>query len=184
MSDHLHPCIFFDRDGIVNPCPGAGYVERPQDFHPHPSFIGALKTVRDKGYKAVLITNQRGVGKGIMTQKALDAIHAKMIRLLDDESLQFDGMYTYTGREPEHPRKKPNPGMLFEAAEDLGLDLTSSWMIGDRETDVQAGRAAGCRTVLVSGSASSSEATYILETVHDLPEFLEQNLLEHHSPSS
>jgi D-glycero-D-manno-heptose 1,7-bisphosphate phosphatase len=173
----LRPCVFFDRDGIVNQSPGPGYVERVADFHLLPEFPPALSVARRKGYAAVLITNQRGVGKGVMTQATLDAIHTFMKDELARHGLALDAVYACSELDRTHPRLKPQPGMLLEAALDLGLDLARSWMVGDNEKDVQAGKAAGCRTILVREGREPTVADYRLSRMADLAGFLEEHLV-------
>ena len=176
VAKGLRPCVFFDRDGIVNQSPGPGYVERVEDFHLLPDFPPALRVVRRKAHAAVIITNQRGVGRGIMTQATLDAIHGTLADALARDGLALDAIYACTAVDRSDPRLKPQPGMFFDAARDLGLDLASSWMVGDNESDVVAGRAAGCRTILVREGAEPTVADHRLKSMADLAGFLEDHL--------
>ncbi len=166
------PCVFFDRDGIVNVSPGPGYVERLADFHIMPAFWEALRVARERGFEAVIVTNQRGVGRGLMTQKTLDEIHASLLEAVEREGLDLLDIFQCTADDNRHPNRKPNPGMLFDAAEKHGLDLARSWMIGDNEKDVLAGRAAGCRTVLVDPSERTTEADHRVPDMTKLADFL------------
>lgn len=175
-TQQLRPCVFFDRDGIVNRSPGPGYVERVADFHLLSEFVDALRVVRDRGHVAAIITNQRGVGKGLMSQGTLDEIHAHLRSLLQREGLSLLGIYAATAVDRSDPRLKPQPGMFFEAAREHGLDLARSWMIGDNEKDVVAGRAAGCRTILVREGQEPTVADYRLARMADLAGFLEEHL--------
>lgn len=170
------PCVFFDRDGIVNQSPGPGYVERVADFHLLPAFVAALRTVSERGYEAVVITNQRGVGRGLMTEQTLQAIHDRLHRELAQAGLAVRDVVYCTADDHTDPRRKPNPGMLLEAAERHGLDLGRSWMVGDSETDVQAGRRAGCRTVLVRAGSGATEADHRLASMEELAPFFERLL--------
>lgn len=179
MSHHPttpRPCVFFDRDGIINVSPGPGYVERVADFHLIPAFVDALRVTTRKGYPAVVVTNQRGVGKGILAESTLQSIHEHLRTLLASEGLSLLSIYYATDVDRSAPRLKPQPGMLTEAAQTHSLDLRRSWMIGDNEKDVLAGRAAGCRTILVSESSAPSVADFRLSRIEDLPPFLEQHL--------
>ena len=166
------PAVFFDRDGIVNRSPGPGYVERWEDFHLLPAFLRALRLVRAGGYAAVVVTNQRGVGRGLMSRADLDAIHARLARVLEGEGLHLDAIYACTVDDDAHPDRKPNPGMLLRAARDLGLDLQRSWMIGDSERDILAGRAAGCRTIRVAPETEPSESDLRVADMEALPPML------------
>jgi D-glycero-D-manno-heptose 1,7-bisphosphate phosphatase len=170
------PCVFFDRDGIVNQSPGPGYVERVADFHLLPAFVAALRTVSERGYPAVVVTNQRGVGRGLMTEETLLAIHERLQQELAQTGLALRDVVYCTADDNADPRRKPNPGMLLEAAERHGLDLDRSWMVGASETDVQAGRRAGCRTVLVGPGPGATEADHRLASMEDLAPFFERVL--------
>lgn len=170
------PCVFFDRDGIINVSPGPGYVERVEDFHLMPEFVDALRVVAEKGYAAVVITNQRGVGRGIMTQETLDAIHDHLVKALAKEGLVLRDIYVCVANDNAHPNRKPNPGMILEAARDHHIDLARSWMVGDSETDVQAGHRAGCRAVLVKDSEKPSEADVRLKHIRELAGWLRAHL--------
>lgn len=160
----------------MNRSPGPGYVERVEDFHLLPEFVTALRLVLQRGYESVIITNQRGVGKGQMSQATLDAIHQHLRDLLAAEGLSLRDIYFCTEVDREHPRLKPQPGMLLEAARDHGLDLTRSWMIGDNEKDVIAGQRAGCRTLLVRPGDEPTVAEHRVAAMADVPAFLARHL--------
>ena len=100
------PCVFFDRDGIVNQCPGPGYVETVDAFFLQVPAAKAIKLVRQKGYEAILITNQRGVGRGIMTLDMLGDIHAHMADLLDAEGSSLTDVFFCTDTDNSSPRRK------------------------------------------------------------------------------
>lgn len=168
VTNSLHPCVFFDRDGIVNPCPGEGYVEKPEDFSIQPEFITSLRIVKKSGFMAVIITNQRGVGKGVYSDETLQKIHNKMTDELGEVGLFLDGVYACTTADPDSPLRKPKPGLILAAVEDLKIDIHKSWMVGDRETDVQAGQAAGCRTVLVTKNPQQTVADVVCKGVEQL----------------
>lgn len=154
-------CIFFDRDGIVNVSPGPGYVERVEDFHLIPAFFDALRVASERGYVAVIVTNQRGVGRGLMTQETLDQIHAKLYDQLRKEGLAVLDLQYCTANDNSDPRRKPNPGMLLDAARQHDLDLAASWMVGDNESDVTAGHRAGCRAILVAPPEKAPSAAEV-----------------------
>lgn len=175
----LFPCVFFDRDGIVNhpPPDDRRYVFHEDEFHLLPGFVEALRVVTSKGYKAVIVTNQSAVGKGLMTQEALDRIHAKLHALLEAEGLKVDDVIECTATEDDHPNRKPNPGMLLEAAKKHHLDIGRSWMVGDQERDITAGRRAGVyRTVKVKPGDSPTEADFRLQSIDELADFLRAHL--------
>ena len=152
-------CVFFDRDGIVNRSPGPGYVERWNDFFLFPEFIDVLRLVDAAAYVAVVVTNQRGVARGLMTRETVEDIHRRLQDLLREQSglTLLDILYC-PHEEGECDCRKPRPGMLIEAARRHGIDLAASWMVGDSEHDVEAGKRAGCRTIRVAGENEDSAA--------------------------
>jgi D-glycero-D-manno-heptose 1,7-bisphosphate phosphatase len=152
-------CVFFDRDGIVNQHPGPGYVERWEDFHLLPEFVDVLRFVSGKGYVAVIVSNQRGVALGRMTAATVDDLHRRLRAVLrEQQGLDLlDILYCPHDRD-QCDCRKPKPGMLVEAARRHDLDLSRSWMIGDSLKDMEAGKAAGCHTILVNDSETSDQA--------------------------
>ena len=171
-----HPAVFFDRDGIVNESPGPGYVERWEDFRLQPSFVDSLRIVVERGYAPVVVTNQRGVGRGVMPRAELDRIHDGLVAALAAEGLALADIRVCTAVTDDDPRRKPNPGMLTEAAEVHGLDLARSWMIGDSEKDIEAGRRAGCAVTVRVHPTAPTEATARLDSMDDLPGYLRAHL--------
>lgn len=172
-------CVFFDRDGIVNRDPGFGkYVERVEDFHIMPEFVAALRVVTEKGYAAVIVTNQRGVARGIMSLSEVESMHALLVEHLKGLGLSLSGIYLCPHNNNECTCRKPQPGMLLRAAAEHDLDLTRSWMVGDTESDVEAGQRAGCRTVLVPREPPKlTKPDYILSSLAELPDFLRRHLV-------
>lgn len=157
----LRPCVFFDRDGIVNQSPGPGYVNHLDDFHLLPGFIDCLRVAASKGIPSIIVTNQRGISRGITPPEQLDAMHRHLREELAKEKLSLLDLLICTADDNTHPDRKPNPGMLRTAAARHHLDLSRSWMIGDRETDVQTGHNAGvATTVLVDDGDTPTTATW------------------------
>ena len=171
----MKPCVFFDRDGIVNvpPPPEDRYVLDWSRFTLIPDFVECLRLVKQRGYEAVIITNQRGVGIGRMTQEDLDEIHDRLEEALGEEELHLLDIIACTDEDDSSPRRKPNPGMLYEAAEKHHLDLKQSWMIGDSERDVVAGKRADCQTVLVGHKDRETCADFRVDGMTELYAFLE-----------
>ncbi len=150
--------LFLDRDGVINQRLVGRYVTSPSEFHLEPGVLDMLRAAKLSGDLLVLITNQQGVGKGLMTQQDLDEVHAHMNALLRNHlGFGIDHIYVCTSLAGENdPRRKPSPGMLLEAISDLGIDASSSWFVGDSLSDSAAGRAAGVRTALVGEHPSSA----------------------------
>ncbi|MBL7998916.1 MAG: HAD-IIIA family hydrolase [Candidatus Kapabacteria bacterium] len=159
--------IFFDRDGIVNKRVMGGYVTSPDEFVLLNEVLPLLNFARSHNYLSILISNQQGVGKGLMSDADLESVTKEMQYQIHTKfGWAFDDVYYATERSGEEPqRRKPSPAMLFEAATEWYIDLSASWMIGDTITDAEAGRAAGCRTILINHEAdtpSTDAADYIV----------------------
>jgi D-glycero-D-manno-heptose 1,7-bisphosphate phosphatase len=178
MTSGSIKCVFFDRDGIVNRCPNpARYVMGVESFHLLPEFIESLRVVDERHFKAVVVTNQSGVDRGALTQETIDEIHDHLHAELEKVGLGLLDVMVCTSADDNHTHRKPNPGMLLDAAAKYGLDLAQSWMIGDQERDVVAGKRAGCgRTVLVRDSEKPTVADFHLKSMSELAEFLRKNL--------
>lgn len=171
------PCIFFDRDGIVNEPPVAGYVEHWDDFHLQPGFVAALRVTLSKGYPAVVVTHQEGVAKGLYTEGELQEIHGLFRAQLRTHGVDvLDIFYCPHLAADECSCRKPGVGMLQQAAEKHGLDLSKSWMVVERETDVEAARNAGCRTIRVCMEDAQTRADIRVEHVDGIAAILEQEL--------
>jgi len=161
----LIPAVFLDRDGTLNR--DKGYVHLWADWEWLPGAKEALALLT--GYKLVVVTNQAGVAKGLYSEEAVRELHA---RVNQDLPAPLDAFYHC----PHHPDfsgpcacRKPAPGLLTRAAAELGLDLARSFMVGDKLSDAAAGRAAGCRSILVrTGHGRDLEAPPGLATAENL----------------
>lgn len=162
------PAVFFDRDGVVNLSPGAGYVQRWDDFHFSPGIIEALKICKTRGYATILATSQQGVGKGLMAQATLDDIHARMQAELAQHGAAFDGIYACTclSTDPNCTCRKPSAEMLLKAAQEHDLDITRSLMVGDADRDTEMGTNAGVPLTI----RIESENPHLVSANHTLPD--------------
>lgn len=144
--------IFLDRDGVLNKkAPKAHYVTKPEEFIWLPGAIEAVKLLKKAGYIIIIISNQAGVSRGMMTKNDLDSIHMKLHDDLAKEGVTINAIYVCThGWNDGCDCRKPKPGMFFQAQRDYHLDLRKSFFIGDDIRDKEAGDAAGCKTFLVS----------------------------------
>ncbi len=140
--------VFLDRDGVINrKAPEGRYVTRWEDFHVLPGVVEGITLLNLAGFFVIVVTNQRCVAKGLMTAAELEEMHRRMTALLARAGATIDAIY-YCSHEVEESCKcrKPAPGMLLDAASSRGIDLPASWMIGDSDVDVEAGKNAGCKT--------------------------------------
>ena len=151
--------IFLDRDGTIHKY--VAFLRNIDDFDLIDGVSDAIRAINNSGYLAIVVTNQPVIARGEVTFGELDEIHNKMETLLGYDGAYLDGIYFC----PHHPHKgydgevpelkidcdcrKPKPGMLLQAAEEFNIDLSLSWMIGDSENDILAGKAAGCKTGLI-----------------------------------
>jgi len=156
----MNRAVFLDRDGVINravvrdgrPYPPGSLKE----FEILPGVVQAVESLRKAGFTVVVVTNQPDVSKGLQFQHVVDTMHQ-----IITEQLKVDGLKVcYHVDEDECECRKPKPGMLLEAAADWSIDLSNSFMVGDRWRDVAAGQAAGCSTILVGpGYAERSAGT-------------------------
>lgn len=148
--------VFLDRDGVINEVKTdrVNLVNRPQDFHLLKGVPEAIAKLRSHGYKIFVVTNQGGVGLGYINEKTLEKIHEKMQKdLIAKHPRAIIDDILYCPHKPFEgcSCRKPRAGMILKLAKKYQVDLSRSWMIGDRQTDLEAGQRAGCRSVLVSG---------------------------------
>jgi len=151
--------IFLDRDGVINRKAIEGrYVTRWEDFHILPGAAEGIALLNRAGFCVIVVTNQRCIAKGLMTVADLEAMHHRMSDLLARAGASIDGIYYCPHDiEPACRCRKPAPGMLLDAARACGFDLSASWMIGDSDIDVKAGRNAGCKTARLEASHEQAD---------------------------
>ena len=163
------PAVFFDRDGVVNVSPGAGYVLSWKQFAFSPGIIEALHVCKARGFLTVIVTSQQGVGKNLMSQAELDDIHARMQTALEKEGAAFDSIRACTclAEDPGCTCRKPSPEMILAARDELDIDLTASWLIGDHDRDIQMAHHAGVhRTIRIL----NDDRPVTIEAAHTLPD--------------
>ncbi len=156
MTADTEPATFFlDRDGVINRrLPGA-YVRHRSEFEFLPRATEALRLLTEAGRRLIIVTNQRGIARGLMTEAELHALHAWMLAELDEAGAHIAAIYFCPHDNGECECRKPQPGMLAQAQRDFpDIDLAAAVLIGDSWSDMQAGRQAGCRTMLVSSDPS------------------------------
>jgi D-glycero-D-manno-heptose 1,7-bisphosphate phosphatase len=168
-KEGVRATVFLDRDGVLNegaPDPDSGLLESPltvAEVRLLPGVPAALGKLADAGYALVCVSNQPAAAKGKVTVEQLLAVHERVLEMLEQDGVGLDASLVC----PHHPHgvvpelsgpcacRKPAPGMLLAAADAFAIDLAGSWMVGDTDADVAAGREAGCRTVLVEYPGSA-----------------------------
>ncbi|HVR05009.1 MAG TPA: HAD-IIIA family hydrolase [Solirubrobacteraceae bacterium] len=163
------PVVFLDRDGVLNELvadPAAGAAESPLRVADVALVQGAARAagrLADAGFRLACVTNQPAAAKGTVSLRQLLAVHARVLELLDEQGVLLAGCRlclhhpagVVSGLAGHCDCRKPAPGMLLDLAAELGADLQASWMVGDTDADIAAGRAAGCRTLLIRHPASA-----------------------------
>lgn len=154
--------IFLDRDGVINEYPGDfKYVTDWREFKFLPGVKKALKRLNNAGYKIFIISNQAGVSKGIFTQSALDNITHNMLNEIKKVGVEIQGVYYCTHREEDNCAcRKPRAGLMELAFKNLGIKkptMDNCFFIGDTMRDIQTGKTAGCKTVLVFSGKEKSQ---------------------------
>jgi D-glycero-D-manno-heptose 1,7-bisphosphate phosphatase len=169
--------VFLDRDGVVND--QTAFVNKPDDFRLLPGAAAAIRRLNEAGIPVVIVTNQGGIALGYLTEDDLAAIHQRMAERLAAEGAHVDAVYSCpyypNGTIPKYakdsPDRKPGTGMLERARDDLGIDLRTSYLVGDATTDILAGLRAGCTTLLVQTGFGGSDAKVVAE-----PDYVAANL--------
>jgi histidinol-phosphate phosphatase family protein len=143
--------LFLDRDGVINDEKLGEYILHWDYFIFSKGVLEVFKKLSDKFSRVIIVTNQKGVGKGLMTKQALDTIHYEMQREVEIVGGRIDRIYACTDLDDESPMRKPSPGMALEAQKDFpDIDFTKSIMVGNKPSDMRFGRSAGMFTVYVA----------------------------------
>lgn len=177
----LHPALFLDRDGTINY--DTGYIRNPASVVLIDGVAECLKLLKEKfGFKLIIISNQAGVSKGLMSIEDVEAVNEKIKELLQEKGVEIDAIY-YCPYHPDFdpPEKvkcrKPSPLMILQAAEEHNIDLSNSFMIGDRESDVEAGINANVKTILLKTTLTDEEISNLINEGKK-PNFVANNFLE------
>jgi histidinol-phosphate phosphatase family protein len=173
--------VFFDRDGTLNEDPG--YLGNPESLKLYPNTGKALADLKNKlDLKLIVISNQSGIARRILTDNMVKSVNAKMNELLLADNVSIDAFYYC----PYHPDfsdekdcscRKPSPEMVFKAAKDLKIDLQHSFFVGDSVSDIECGKNAGLKTILVK-TGYGEESLSILQKQNNFPTFVAQNILD------
>lgn len=174
--------VFLDRDGTVIVDPPDFRVDRIEKIQLFPDSIKALKYLADNDFAVILITNQAGIEEGRLTEEEFWSLHEEVLRRLAPSGVRF--LKTYMNGEMRRPDntewRKPGPKMLLQAAEDFGIDLSQTYMVGDVQTDIKAAINAGCKGGILVGTAigekvTSPDAVYSAPTLLDAAKYIVAN---------
>ena len=155
----MSKAAFLDRDGVINrKAPEGQYITRWEDFHFHPGVAEGIALLNLAGFDVIVVSNQRCVAKGLLTIAELDLIHERMVEQLANANAFLTAIYYCPhDNQPLCHCRKPAPGKLFQAAREHSVDLANSWMVGDSEIDMLAGKTAGCRTLWIMNDGASPQ---------------------------
>lgn len=168
--------VFLDRDGtlIIDKI----YLNDPDQIEYLPGVFEALCRLRDRGYQFIVVTNQSGIARGIVSVENLNETHRRIRAAFGEHGVEFkEFYYAPYSVESNHPMRKPHPGMLLQGANEFAADLPHSWMIGDRLSDVIAGSRAGCRSILLTGvelpdpnAPKEAQPTFVVDSLMEATE--------------
>jgi D-glycero-D-manno-heptose 1,7-bisphosphate phosphatase len=176
--------VFIDRDGTISE--EVGYVNHVSRYRVFPFAAEAVRALNEAGWLAVLVTNQAGVARGYFEEEMIGRVHALLAAELEEGGARLDAVYYC----PHHPSvgeppyrfdcdcRKPRPGLIRRAAEELGIDLEHSWMVGDRHSDTELARNAGVRAAFVLTGYGRGEHEHQGHAWNHRPDLVAENLLE------
>lgn len=176
----MRKAVFLDRDGVLNR-DSPDFIKMPEELHVLPGAPEAVARLVRAGFLAIVVSNQSGIPRGLLTEESLAAIHAKLRAAFAAAGGDLRAIY-YCPHLPGEgcACRKPAPGMLLQAAEEHQIDLSQSWLVGDKPEDIACGAAVGCRTVLVLTGQTrsydpmqfSSAPTHVCESLSAAAEFI------------
>ena len=180
----MRPAVFLDRDGTINE--KMGYINHISRFHLLPGVAEAIRLLNQSEIPVVIVTNQSGLARGYIPEELLTEVHDKMVRLLSEDDAHVDGIYIC----PHHPEavmpehridcdcRKPKTGLLDKAANELGLDLPKSYVVGDRWSDLKAAVKVGSTPVLVLTGYGKGDLEYTSPGQEIQPRYIANDLYE------
>ncbi|NLJ80037.1 MAG: HAD family hydrolase [Firmicutes bacterium] len=167
----MHEAVFLDRDGVINKSVDSRPPNNAAELELLPGVPEAIRRLHQEGFLVFVVTNQGGVALGYMSKEDLAQIHQKMLAQIEAKGGKITEVRACTHRPgSDCSCRKPNPGMLLSLAAKYNLNLKKSYLVGDREVDLQAGKAAGTTTIFISGNSAHPLADYICP---DLPAAVE-----------
>ena len=155
----MNKAVFLDRDGVINKNDEHYYVFRIEDFHLNEGIPEALKLIQEQGFLIILISNQSGIAKGVYSQSETEKVHDHLRGRLLKDGIELTEIY-YCSHHPDHQKcfcRKPESLMIEKGLARFDIDPAQSWMIGDSERDVEAGKKAGLKTILVERNQNLRE---------------------------
>ncbi len=147
----MNRAVFLDRDGLINRKLENDYVKSWDEFCFLPGVFEAIRIIKEKGYLVIVVTNQRGIAKGLMTKKDLEEIHRRMLKELKKYGVHVDDIFYCPHDISDNCNcRKPKPGMLIQAQKKWDVDFNHSYVIGDSQSDIEASERVGCQGILTT----------------------------------
>jgi len=170
--------VFLDRDGVINENRDKDYVKGWDEFRFLPKTKDAIKALTDANWDIIVVSNQAGIGRGVMSAQSVEEINARMVEEIEKDGGRIKAVY-YCPHTPDAncDCRKPKPGMLLRAAREFGVDLLNSYLIGDSLSDIQAAAKVGCKTILVKTGRGIDSLERREQWIVD-PDYVVPNLLE------
>jgi D-glycero-D-manno-heptose 1,7-bisphosphate phosphatase len=166
--------VFVDRDGTL--IDDVGYLADPDTVMFIDGSTSGLRDLRELGYALVLVSNQSGIARGLISNEQAEAVHERFAAMLAAEGVELDDVrYCPHGPDDGCSCRKPMPGLILDAAAALGIDLGRSFLVGDNDVDVEAGRAAGCRTIQLGDGGGKADFT--ASTWSDVVDFVRRETM-------
>lgn len=178
------PAVFLDRDGTINE--QMGYINHPSRFVLLPGVIEAVKLLNEKGFLAIVVSNQSGVARGYFPSSLVDEVHRQMKRSLDLQGARIDGIF-FCPHHPEGPLesyrldcdcRKPRTGLIDQACKSFDIDMRGSYVVGDRVTDLELARRANLPGILVKTGYGIGEIEHVLPGKSLRPHYIARDLLD------
>jgi D-glycero-D-manno-heptose 1,7-bisphosphate phosphatase len=171
--------IFLDRDGVINEKASEGdYIKSPEELKLIDGAAEAIKYFNERGFLVIIITNQRGIGRGIMSKEAFESVMGKLKEELKKKGAYIDAYYYCPDVDDNSPDRKPNIGMFFRAKKDFpDIDFEKSFVIGDSWRDIEAGRRIGAKTILIGPPLCKVKSDYISNSLWNALLIIKEYLL-------
>jgi len=183
----MNKAVFLDRDGTINQ--EIHYLTDPRDLELLPSVAEAIKMLNEAKFEVIIVTNQSAIARGLLTKRKLEEIHNRLLKILNDKGAKIDAIYYC----PHHPDenctcRKPKSGLIFKASKEHSIDLSESYVVGDKLIDIKSGRNAGCKAILVLTGYGKTELPekiefgtdfqYIADNLYDAAVWIVKNINE------
>lgn len=169
------PAVFLDRDGTINE--EMGYINHWSRLRVFPQAAPAIRCLNEAGLKVVVVTNQSGAARGYFPPALVDEVNRRLIEFLAAGGARLDGIYVCTHHpEVDCPCRKPKPALILQAASDLDLDLSRSYLVGDRYKDIETAAKAGVKGILVLTGYGRGEYDFLREKATAQPVYVAQDL--------